>query len=185
MWVAAAAAVLLAYVAFTSNEPRPDRGADSPAVGVAPSVLQFAPLTGDPEPLDRRDLLGEVTLINYWGPWCHFCREEMPHLLELREELADRDDFRLVLVSGGPYGDVEILREETAEYFDNLDAGAPSYHDPDSQSLAALAREAKLPSIGFPTTVALDREGVIRGLWIGFRPDDAEDMEELVRGLLE
>ncbi len=185
--VAVAAAIVLTYLVATSEETPADRGRDYPLVGVKLSVVAFEPLTGAPAPLERDALRGKVSLINYWGPWCHFCRKEMPHLLALQKKLAQRDDFRLVLVSnsGGAYDDVETLREETAEYMKRIETDQPTYHDPHSQSLAGLAREAKLPQVGFPITVVLDRQGVLRGLWLGFREEDAVEMEQLVQELLE
>ncbi len=187
-WVAVLlAGGLLALLVLASKSEPGNRGAAFPGVGVELSVLRFAPLTGEPPPVEKEDLRGKVTVINFWGPWCYFCREEMPYLLDLRQQFAGRDDFRLLLVSysGGAGSDVAALKQDTAEFLGQFPTPPPSYHDPYSRSLAALAREAKLPNVGFPMTAVLDRQGVLRGLWIGFLPGDAEAMEDLVAKLLK
>lgn len=178
---------LLALLVFASRGEQKDRGPDFPGVGAELSTLRFAPLTGEPPPVAKEDLRGKVAVINFWGPWCHFCREEMPHLLDLQKQFAARDDFRLLLVSygGGSGNDVAALQEDTAEYLGQFPTPPPSYHDPHAQSLAALARDAKLPNVGFPMTAVVDRQGVLRGLWIGFLPDDTKAMEKLVAELLK
>jgi hypothetical protein len=51
--------------------------------------------------------------------------------------------------------------------------------------LIALSQEAKFPTVAFPITVVLDRQGVLRGVWIGYGPGEEEMMEDLVQALLE
>ena len=80
---------------------------------------------------------------------------------------------------------MDELRESTAEYLQAFDAPPPTHYDPHFRSLSALVREAQLPSVGFPITAVLDRKGMLRGLWLGFLPDDAPAMEQLVEELLD
>jgi hypothetical protein len=37
---------------------------------------------------------------------------------------------------------------------------------------------------GYPTTVVLDRDGTIRGVWVGYEPGTEKKMERLVDELL-
>jgi thiol-disulfide isomerase/thioredoxin len=179
------ASLTLAYLLLRPPLASNDRGPDYPGVGVELSTLQFEPLTGDPPPVEKDDLRGKVAVINFWGPWCHFCRKEMPHLLDMEKRFREHDDFRMLLVSNnGQYGDVEELRESTAEYLSAFESPPPTYRDPNFRSLTALASEAQLPRIGFPITAVLDRQGTLRGLWLGFLPEDAPAMEQLVEKLL-
>ena len=38
---------------------------------------------------------------------------------------------------------------------------------------------------GYPTTLVLDRHGVIRGMWVGYRQAYARQIDRLVTELLE
>ena len=58
-----------------------------------PSVLINKPapqfelpaIEGREEGFSREDLIGEVSLINFWGSWCISCRIEHPLLMQLAE----------------------------------------------------------------------------------------------------
>ena len=43
-------------------------------------------------------LQGRVVLVNFWATWCSPCLKEIPTLMQLQAELADRD-FSLIAVS--------------------------------------------------------------------------------------
>ena len=36
------------------------------------------------------DLKGKVVFVNFWATWCPPCRREIPHFIELRDELGDQ-----------------------------------------------------------------------------------------------
>ena len=98
--------------------------------------------------LDRRrsaDLAGgyrdHVTLLNFWGTWCPPCRNELPHIAELRQRFAGREAFRLLAVScppGGQADDVQSLQEDTASLLKRLGLDLPTYYDPDDATQSAL-----------------------------------------------
>ena len=45
------------------------------------------------------DLKGKVTLINFWATWCGPCRQELPYVEKLREQLKDRKDVLVLTVN--------------------------------------------------------------------------------------
>src|SRR4051812_20461050 len=73
------AALLLAYAVLAPRSRAKNRGAEFPGVGVELSTLQFESLTGGAAPIRKADLRGKVTVIDFWGPWCPVCLEDMPH----------------------------------------------------------------------------------------------------------
>lgn len=80
---------------------------------IAAALLVLAPALA---PADAGRVLDEVrrpgaraVLVNVWATWCTPCREEMPDLVRLHREWADRG-FRLVLVSGDFEDDAEAAR---------------------------------------------------------------------------
>ncbi len=153
-----------------------------PAVGQKLPALQLEPLTGDSQPVTLDDLAGKVVLINFWGTWCPPCREELPDIVALDKKYRDRADFRLLAVSCGSGGetDPDVLRSETAAILDFEQIDMPTYTDPQQVTRRALAQLGGFD--GYPTTVVLDRDGVIRGLWAG--PATAEELDAQISRLL-
>lgn len=111
------------------------------------------PLLDDPaKQLARKDLLGQVTLLNVWASWCDACREEHPLLMEL----ARRGE---VPIYGLNYKDT---RQDALRWLNDL--GNPY--------LASAFDEQGNVGIdygvyGVPETYVIDREGIIRYKVIG------------------
>lgn len=156
-------------------------------VGLPLSLLELHPLTGDAPPISLADLKGHVTLLNFWGTWCPPCCVELPHLAELRQRYAGQKAFRLVAVSCptvGQAGDVQLLHDETTATLKQMGINMPTYRDPNYATQEALMK--LIVSEGYyPTTVLLDRRGVIRAVWLGYRPGREIEMERYVNKILD
>lgn len=166
-----------------SADPRRHAGVGRP---LAP--LNFQPLTGDAPAVSRESLEGRVVLINFWGTWCSPCRVELPHMAALRERFAGRKAFQLLSVSYPPFGqhhDVQSLSEETLALQKRLGISLPTYYDPENQTYAALQQVLGLKGSAFPTTVLLDRQGILRAVWIGYRPGLETEMERITDDVLQ
>lgn len=158
-------------------------GANHPAVGKKMEVVRLQPLTGDAEPVSTKDIQGKVTLINFWGPWCGYCEVEFPHLVEMVNHFESNPDFQILSVSTeGPGGNRETLAEETKDFLARYKANFPTFTDDDQVTTSHLRLVAGLDDYGFgyPTTVILDRDGVIRGLWVGYLPGWEQQMRRVV-----
>jgi thiol-disulfide isomerase/thioredoxin len=154
-------------------------------VGQKLAFLELEPLTGDPPRLSLSDLQNHVVLLNLWGTWCPPCREELPHMAELRQRFAGQPTFRLLAVSYPPSGqldDVQSLRENTEELLRRLDLDLPTYNDPGSATLSAV--DQIIGFDGYPTSVLLDRHGAIRAVWAGYRPGVETEMERFIDEIL-
>jgi cytochrome c biogenesis protein CcmG, thiol:disulfide interchange protein DsbE len=181
-----AAVVLVAVVVLTA--PRralePQQG---PAIGRTIPLLQFEPLTGPSTPVSRDDLKGRVSVVNFWGTWCPPCRLEFPHIVDLASRFGSRDDFKLYAVSCGQSIEEErdTLRSETQTFLEMAKVDLPTYSDPDAATRRALAAVTDGARFGYPTTLVLDRQGVIRGFWSGYSPGTEREIEAVVSQLLE
>lgn len=195
MWIALAVIALLVFVWLQRQSSRQHHD-QHPAIGQKPERLELTPLLGEaPAISSPDDVAGQVVLINYWGPWCYYCKQEFPHLVELHEELGHRGEFRLLAVScDGRWQpdappqlqwreNVPQLREDTQAYLDRLSTDMPIYVDVRGASRTSLAQ--LLPWQGYPTTVILDRAGAIRGVWVGYREGDEQIMRRLIEQLLK
>jgi thiol-disulfide isomerase/thioredoxin len=181
--VVAAYWVVVGWLTPVPNLPKPEAYL---VVGQPLPHLELRPLTGDGPSISLPDLQNHVTLLNLWGAWCPPCRDELPHMAELRQRYAGQETFRLLAVScpqGGQGDDVPSLRQNTASLLARLKLDLPTYHDPNGATQDALFNLMKLEA--FPTTVLLDRRGVIRAVWVGYRPGVETEIERYISNLLD
>lgn len=177
------AVVLLGTWAFRSLAPPTDP--PKPALGKRFDKLRFEPLTADAEPITIDTLQGQVTLVNYWGPWCGPCRSEFPELMELRKDLEKNDQFRFVSVSCSADGNDTNLASQTNAFLKQQAADLPVHRDRQFATGQALLELNHDKGFAFPTTILLDQEGVIRGLWIGYREGIAKEMRQGIDELMK
>lgn len=180
-----AIALLLVLALYLYSQEASSELERQEGVGVALPALELQPLTGNTPPLAPAELKGKVLLIAFWGPWCAQCRQELPRLADLAQELAEESDFRLVAISCGPGGPEELdaLRSDTEAFLQQERLELPIYADPD-QTTRKPFREAAHLQI-FPTLYLVDRQGVIAGIWEGYRPGLVIAVRKRIRGLLE
>ena len=183
--LAALAAVLFLVLWLRPLEPWVRTTATShPAVGQPVPSVTLEPLANTDSLLKLADLRGEVVLVNFWGTWCPPCREELPHLAALARKFAG-DDFRLVAIStsGNTSEDIEELAASTADYLLRANLPLAAHADADGALRTQLARQGAFNDV-FPTTLAIDRQGVIRAVWEGYAPGTERDMERIIASLL-
>lgn len=86
---------------------------EAPAKPPPVAELQAIPLTGlDGEASVLGDWRGQILIVNLWAPWCLPCRREIPTLIEIQREYADRG----VRVLGIAFDGVEQVRRFAREY---------------------------------------------------------------------
>jgi thiol-disulfide isomerase/thioredoxin len=111
---------------------------------------------GDGATKSLADFKGKVVLLNIWASWCVPCREEMPALDKLEQELGGKG-FAVIAVNidkGGPDKARDFLVETGATHLG-------LYTDPTSKMFAVLK------TVGMPTTLVLDRDGKEIGRLVG------------------
>jgi thiol-disulfide isomerase/thioredoxin len=186
MVLAVLGAVLAAILWLRPLEVRRDIGSTHPSVGRKLPDLELIPLTGASSSVTTEQLAGKVVLLNFWGTWCQPCQVEFPHLARLAANYRDRPDFQLLSVScgggAGEYEDVEALRRQTDDFLAAFQSTLPTWCDPDHSARSALAETIEFS--GYPMTFAIDRQGVVRAVWAGYRPGMEENVESVVASLL-
>ncbi len=99
---------------------------------------------------------GRVVLLNLWATWCGPCREEMPELARLQEDLGS-PDFEVVALSLDRAG-----AEVAAPFLAKIGAGSLAvYLDPSGEALHEFS------AIGLPATILIDRQGKEIGRLLG------------------
>jgi len=130
-----------------------DIGAESdPADG---TILED--LNGDPIALS--DYNGKIVVLNFWASWCPPCRQEMPELDELDQELKESGDA--VFISVNLTDGQRETAEKARQYIEENGFGFTVLLD----DRGLLAYEYAISSI--PQTFILDRNGEIAGSILG------------------
>jgi thiol-disulfide isomerase/thioredoxin len=100
--------------------------------------------------LVSNDLLeNKVVLINFWFEGCHPCMEEMAMLNALHQELKDNKDFLFISFTFDDDEAIQRVKEK---------------HQPTFGILSTSQMECARLNFksGYPTTIILDKKGVIR-----------------------
>jgi peroxiredoxin len=169
--VAVVAVVIVAWAGRESYQP-------ILTGAVAPD---FAASTLDGRTVHLADYGGKVVLVNIWATWCAPCREEMPSMEALYQDLKDTD-FEILAVSidarvgerdefGRPGGDLGAFADELGLTF-------PIVHDP------AGKIQRIYQTTGVPETFLVGRDGLIYKKVAGGTDWAAPVNQELVRRLL-
>lgn len=122
--------------------------------------------------LNPSDVSGKVVFINFWASWCKPCREEMPSIEALYQELKDNDRFIMLTVL---YNDTP---EQALEFVKSYQYTVPVFSD-------ASAGTAKLYGVtGVPETYLVDKKGVLRKRVIGPYHWDSSEAKGFIYSLI-
>jgi peroxiredoxin len=114
---------------------------------------------------------GDVVMINFWASWCGPCRQEMPLLDSIYKQYKDMGFTLLgVNVEPDPHNADAWLKRTPVSY--------PILYDPQSQ-VSQLYRVQAMP-----TTVIIDRHGIVRFVHNGYLPGDENQYMNSIRALI-
>ena len=103
------------------------------------------------------DFNSNLVMINFWATWCAPCKEEMPHL----NELKSKNEFKNIEIIPINIADEEIKNSKI--FFEELGLNnIEIFYGPSIE----LAKKFKLR--GIPTTIFIDKEGYEFARGIGF-----------------
>jgi len=163
-------ALLIAGKLFLGNELAP--------LGIGSEAPTFTAQTLDSIPREKSldAYKGDVVLINIWATWCQPCRVEMPSIEQLYRDLAPKG-LKVIAVSADDPGTEKQIRDFVKQYgltFEIL-------HDPKGQE----GEVSKLyETTGYPETVIVGRDGIIRKRLIGASNWNSPENRGLVERLL-
>jgi len=148
--------------------------------------IDLQPLLDNTPPLSNSQLAGKLAVLHFWGTWCPPCKEEFPEFVRLVERFAGNDQVIIASVScsGGAEYDLEGLKRETEAFMAALEPPIPTYADPAALTRERIAWILPRGSLGYPTTLLVDRDGKIIELIEGFYPGDMEKLAKQLESLL-
>lgn len=119
---------------------------------------------------DSDDVKGKVVVMNFWFTACKPCILEMPHLNRLVAENKDKD---VIFIAPAPENEMQInkfLKKYSFEY--NIIPSSLDY-------ITALNIE------NFPTHLIVDKEGIVRQVFIGYADDIKEKLQAEIDKLVK
>jgi len=146
--------------------------ADAPQIGQAAPLFQGTALDG--KKIELSDFKGKVVLIDFWASWCGPCRQEMPFLIELYRRYG-KSPFEIVAVN------IDDKLENAKRFMGQLpeEISFTIVQDPKQQI------PPKYEIKGMPSSILLDKEGIIRFWHTGFKESNKEDYVSEIDGLLK
>lgn len=127
-------------------QPRVAEGAPAPAF-IFPGL--------DGRAVDLKAYRGKVVFLNIWATWCPPCRDEMPSMERLYQELKG-EDFEILAVSVDAAGAAAV-----APFVKKYRLSFPALLDPKGTTQDLYG------TTGVPESFIINREGVIEKIVIG------------------
>ena len=153
---------LLAFVFVISTLNQFTRS-DLLHAGMKAPALTLVDLNGKPTSLAA--LCGSPVVLNIWATWCYACRQEMPLLSRTYKE-SKANGLKLIGV------DLAEPVSRVQAFLDQVPVTYPIWLDPQGQDAGSSPSPTtacfdRTGSVGLPTTLFIDKEGVIRSISVG------------------
>jgi len=143
----------------------------------APSPLVGKPVDVAAETLGGAEVRvgahqGKVRVVDFWASWCDPCREQLPFLDRLARTY-EADGLFVYAVS------FDEDRAALERFLEDAPVSFPVLWDKGGAALSERLAVTRLP-----TTLLVDRAGVVREVRLGFAPEEERKLEDAVRRLL-
>jgi len=152
----------MALLMLTATAFAADAGGPAPA-------CTLAALTGDSTTLSQYK--GQVVMVNFWATWCGPCQQEMPLLDQMYKKYKPAG-FTLLGVS------VDKDASPVKDLMTRKPVSFPVLLDPANQVSKAYNVQE------MPSSVIIDRKGVVRYIHRGYKPGDENEYQDRIRQLI-
>ncbi len=132
---------------------------------IGQTAPQFTLQNLDGEIVTSSVFKGKVVVLDFWATWCPPCRMEIPDFIELQKEYGGKG-FTFVGVSLDQDG------PEVVKKF--VKASGMNY----PQLMGSVEVVSSYGNFeGIPTAFVIDKNGIIRNIFVGYRPKDVFEKE--------
>ena len=141
------------------------------AVGVEQTAPDFTLKSLEGTNLRLDEYRGQVVLLNFWASWCGPCRQELPLLDRINARYQDAGFAVIGVNVEGQMGPASEMAKKAGISF-------PTLVDENQRVSEMYELEA------MPTSVVLDRDGVVKYVHRGYKPGDEAKYVEVVKKLI-
>ncbi len=157
-----AIAVVALGVALGTERQANAGGSDS-LIGKRAPEFTLSDLSG--KNVSLSSFRGKVVVLDFWATWCPPCRQEIPNFINLQNKYGKKK-FTFVGVSVDQDGPSVVK-----SFAEKMGMNYP-------QLMATQQVVMNYGNIdGIPTTFVIDKKGVIRNMFVGFRPEQIFESE--------
>lgn len=169
-------AVLVGASAFALSSCVTVQRAELPPIsgnGLEGKKVEFTlPAYPDGSPHALSQDLGSVVLVEAWATFCEPCKDSMPILSDVAKEYGPRG-LKVYAVS------IDNDQRKIGPFLESVHAQVPVLLDPDAETIGRVLKFQVLPS-----SVLIDRKGVVRVVHEGFAPEFLQRTQTEVEELL-
>ena len=113
-----------------------------------------------------------MVLVDFWASWCGPCRQSLPLLNELRDELGS-EYFEVIAIN------LDQNPEDGKRFLQKYPVNYPVLTDTTGST------PQKYQLSGMPTSYLIDQNGEIQGVHEGFRSSDIDKIRKAVQILMK
>jgi thiol-disulfide isomerase/thioredoxin len=121
--------------------------------------------------LDMSAYRGKVVYLDFWASWCGPCKQSFPWMQHMNDTYGQRG-LTVIAIN------LDLDRADADKFLDRFGPTFEVRFDPKGK----IAEFYKVQAM--PSSVLIDRHGVMRFTHEGFRPIDGPSYEAQVQGLL-
>lgn len=127
---------------------------------------------------------GRVVLLDFWATWCGPCISTFPRLRGWHKKFSG-NDFVLIGVTQY-YGEQDGKQMTALQELEYLRGFKEKHKLPYPFAVASGGEAAAKYGINaYPTTVLLDRNGVVRYIGIGASQEESENLEDMIKKVIK
>jgi thiol-disulfide isomerase/thioredoxin len=135
------------------------------------------------DPIALEYFRGRVVLLDFWATWCGPCISTFPRLRSWYKKYGG-DDFIIVGVTQY-YGQQDGKKMTPLQELDFLNEFRAKYKLPYPFAIAESSEAPMKYGISaYPTTILLDRKGVVRYIGIGSGVEESENLEDMIKKVI-
>jgi peroxiredoxin len=141
--------ILLCLALFGCSKQEKDKSAPVSQLREGTAAPDFTLKDLNGRDVSLSSLKGKVVFLNFWATWCPPCKEEIPSMMKLNQQMTGKS-FQMLAVSIDEGG-----KDAVTAFFKRTGFNLPSLNDPEQKA-------GKLYGItGVPETFVIDKNGVV------------------------